>query len=60
MELFPTTKPFVNRRFTPAERELENLVAKIFRRPPRTYFYDKPTYPYCVPEPIVNFDLNYH
>lgn len=52
-------KPFKNRRFAPHERELETEVSKIFRRPPRTYFYDPPYYPYCVPEPYVNFDLKY-
>lgn len=59
VELFPRPKPFKNRRFTPAERELEKIVSKIFHRPERTYFYDKPYYPYCVPEPKVNFDLGY-
>lgn len=51
-----------NRRFTKKEFELELEVCKIFRRPPRTFFHDKPFYPYVPPTPVVpkvNFDLNY-
>nr|UHS18462.1 MAG: hypothetical protein [Betatorquevirus sp.] len=57
--LFPEIVPRKNRRFLPHERELENIVSKVFRRPPRHFFYDNPTYPYCVPEPRVNFKLNF-
>lgn len=57
--MFPTTKPFKNRRFTPSERQTEKELAGIFCRPERTYFYDTPYYPYVVPEPVVNFDLKY-
>ncbi len=35
----------------------ELFLCKWMKRPPRTYFDDKPFYPWCVPEPIVNFDL---
>lgn len=59
VELFPKKKPFKNRRFTPSERELEKIVSKIFCRPERSFFYDTPIYPYCVPEPRVNFNLGY-
>ncbi len=48
-----------NRRLKPHELETEYMLASIFRRPPRTYKDDKPFYPYCVPEPMVNFNLNY-
>lgn len=37
----------------------ELAAAKVFKRPPCTMIYDPPFYPYCVPEPVVNFDLNY-
>lgn len=57
--LFPERECKKNRRFTPKEMELEKIVAGVFRRPKRTFFYDEPTYPYCVPEPKVNFLLNY-
>lgn len=47
---------------TPQEREEELLIASIFKRPPRDFILDRPTYPY-VPKPMcekfmVNFDLN--
>ena len=58
--LFPDRKPFKNRRFTPWEWEQEKQDAKFLKRPYRSFFYDPPTYPYCVPEPIVNFDLGFH
>lgn len=48
-----------NRRLNAQEMELELLVCKAFKRPPRTYIDDKPFYPYVVPEPVVNFNLNY-
>lgn len=47
------------RKFTPQEWETEKQVADAFRRPPCSFFGDKPFYPYCVPEPVVNFRLNY-
>lgn len=59
VELFPTVKPFKNRRFSPYERQVEKLAAKAFCRPERTFFYDPPIYPWLPPEPVVNFDLNY-
>lgn len=51
-----------NRRFTAKEMEQEIEIAKLFRRPVRTFFYDMPTYPFIPPAPIVpmvNFNLNY-
>lgn len=46
---------------TPAERETDLFLAKMFRRPTLNYILDRPTYPY-VPTPpqkfMVNFDLN--
>lgn len=42
--------------------ELELELCRAFHRPPRTFFYDVPFYPYVPPTPIVpkvNFDLNY-
>lgn len=48
-----------NRRFTPEEFELELQLCKAFKRPPRTYVDDPPYYPWLVPEPVVNFQLNY-
>ena len=59
VELFPRQKPIKNRRFTPSEREMEKQVARAFRRPERHFFYDMPYYPYCKPEPLVNFHLGY-
>lgn len=55
--LFP--KPEKNRRFNKHEWQHELDVARAFKRPLRTYKDDPPFYPYCVPEPKVNFDL-YH
>ncbi|APA31998.1 hypothetical protein QKL26_gp3 [TTV-like mini virus] len=58
--LFDDRKPVKPvRRFTPWEWEDEKLTAKAFKRPYRHFFGDTPFYPYCVPEPIVNFRLNY-
>ncbi len=63
--LFPERKPYVNRRFTAAEFELEKLVAQAFKRPYRTFVNDPPTYPWLPPEPLVNqfphvnFKLNF-
>lgn len=48
-----------NRRFTPEEFVTELELSKIFKRPPRTYVNDTPYYPWLVPEPVVNFNLNY-
>lgn len=45
---------------TPWEQEQERQDAIAFCRPQRKYFYDKPTYPYFPPTPIIpkiNFDL---
>ena len=51
-----------NRRLTPAEQETDLEIAKWLRRPVRTFFDDKPFYPWLLPAPkvpFVNFDLNY-
>ncbi len=48
-----------NRRFTPKEYETELQLCKWMKRPPRQFINDKPFYPWLVPEPIVNFDLNF-
>lgn len=54
------TEP-VNRRMTPKEREWELEICKLFKRPPRDFIFDKPTYPYVPVDPtkMVNFDLNF-
>lgn len=48
-----------NRRFYPWEEETEKECCRIFRRPPRTFFHDPPTYPLFPPAPLANFDLNF-
>lgn len=55
--LFPP-KP-KNRRLTPKELEWDKEVATVFKRPLRTFVNDTPFYPYCVPEPRVNFNLGW-
>ncbi len=52
----PTVK---NRRFNPYEREQEIQEAKIWDRYPRDFIFDRPHYKNLIPEPIVNFRLNY-
>lgn len=47
------------RRFTNWELQEEKQEAAIWKRPMRSFWGDPPTYPYCVPEPMVNFHLNY-
>lgn len=42
------------------EYETELWISKIMHRRPCQYIYDKPTYDWLPPEPVVNFDLNYH
>ncbi len=51
--------PQKNRRLTPKEYEGELELAKIFKRPPRQMLLDPPFYPWTVPEPLVNFKLNF-
>ncbi len=41
------------------ERETELQLATWMKRPMCTYIHDKPFYPWVVPEPVVNFKLNY-
>ncbi len=48
-----------NRRLTPGELETDLQIAKWLHRPLRTYFDDKPFYPWLPPEPQVNFDLRF-
>lgn len=51
--------PKKNPRITGRDWETELELCKWMKRPPRTFLHDKPFYPWCVPEPVVNFDLNY-
>nr|DAF43208.1 MAG TPA: TT viral ORF2 [Anelloviridae sp. ctq1T2] len=44
---------------TPWEEEQEKQDAEIWKRPRRTFIFDKPFYPDFPPEPKVNFELNY-
>lgn len=53
----PETKK--NRRLTPSELQDDLYLAKWLHRPLRTYFNDPPFYPWLVPEPKVNFKLNF-
>lgn len=53
-----------NRRLTPKELEEDLILAKIFKRPLRTFINDTPTYPYLPVTPLanqphVNFKLNF-
>lgn len=53
-----------NRRLNVKELQDEIENASIWRRPVRSYVKDPPTYPWCVPEPLVNqypvnFSLNF-
>jgi len=40
--------------------EQELIVARAFKRRPVRYIFDKPTYDWLPPEPLVNFDLGFH
>lgn len=61
--MFPDVKQNKNRRFHPWEIDTERDLAKIFRRPMRTFFHDDPFYPYLPPTPLANqyanFKLNF-
>lgn len=46
-----------NRRFRPHELVDELHLARIFKRPVRTFIRDPPFYPWLPPEPLVNFDI---
>lgn len=59
VKLFDDNKKQKNRRFTTQEFETELELAKWMKRPPRHFFHDSPFYPWCVPEPRVNFDLKF-
>lgn len=39
--------------------EDEMYLCKWMKRPPRKFLEDKPYYPWVVPEPVVNFHLNF-
>lgn len=41
------------------EQAQEKEDAKIWHRPQRTFILDPPIYPWCPPEPYVNFELKY-
>lgn len=49
-----------NRRMTPKEYAEDLEDSKIWGRYPKTFIYDTPFYKDLIPEPIVNFSLNYH
>lgn len=57
--MFYTEKKIKNRKFKPNELQTEIELARIFKRPVRTYYYDHPFYPWLPPTPLVNFDLKY-
>lgn len=57
--MFSDPPPVKNRRFTANEFQTELEIAKWLKRPPRTFVNDSPFYPWLVPEPLVNFNLNY-
>lgn len=57
--LFPERIPEKNRRLTPREMQWERQDAAFLKRPLRHFIKDPPTYPYTIPEPLVNFNLNY-
>lgn len=60
--MFDDCKKPKNRRFTTDEFETELDICKWLNRPPRTYFYDRPFYPWLPPAPKipqVNFDLGF-
>nr|UYL88392.1 ORF3 [Torque teno midi virus] len=47
-------------RFKPGfEQETEEQLARIFKRPVRTFKEDTPFYPWLPPAPIVHFNLNF-
>nr|UYL88386.1 ORF3 [Torque teno midi virus] len=58
VKLFQTTVK-TNKKFTGWGKIIERECAAAFHRPPRTYMGDTPFYPWVVPEPVVNFHLNY-
>ena len=49
-----------NRRLNPKEFAEDLEDCRIWGRYPKTYIYDKPYYKDLIPEPVVNFALNYH
>lgn len=48
-----------NRRFTAKEFEQELIDARIWKRRPRRFIFDKPDYNLPVIEPLVNFNVNF-
>lgn len=59
VNMFVTEQNTKNRRFKPYELQTERELARIFKRPMRTFINDRPFYPWLPPEPVVNFDLKY-
>ncbi len=59
MYLFPEIVPKPNRRFNVYEMQTEKWISTLMKRPPRHFVNDDPFYPYVVPEPKVNFKLNF-
>lgn len=49
----------LNRRMNPKEFAEELEDARIWKRRPRYYIHDKPDYNINIPEPLVNFQLNF-
>lgn len=41
------------------EQQQEKEDAAVWKRPQRNFIFDPPTYPWCPPEPYVNFELKY-
>lgn len=48
-----------NRRLKPKELEDELFLARMFKRPVRSFIRDKPTYNWLPPTPLVQFNLNF-
>lgn len=44
---------------TPWEEQEERIDAAVWKRPRRHFIFDPPFHPECVPEPFVNFKLNF-
>lgn len=57
MFLFPPEQQ--NRRLTSWEIQEDREIAKLFGRPHKYFLLDKPFYWDLIPEPIVNFKLNF-
>lgn len=49
-----------NRRMNAKEMQDELILAAAFKRRPCRYIFDKPTYDWLPPTPLVNFDLGWN